>query len=158
MPWWAWVIVGGILAGVELTAVDAAFYLVFLGVAAVLVGVFELAGADLPASGQWLLFAALAVGSMVLFRKKLYTRLRGNLPGFDNSAVGSVVAVAESVPLGGETRVTLRGSQWSAKNVGPVPIAAGDQARVVEARGTMLDIAALEAASQLGEPTPNDDT
>lgn len=150
MPWWGWLIVGGVLMGAELTAVDAAFYLIFIGVAAVCVGVLELMGLGLPAWGQWLSFGVLAVASMVLFRRKLYTRFRGGLPGFDNSAAGTVVAVAEDVPRGGQTRVSLRGSQWTARNVGPAPIAAGGQARVTEMRGMTLEIEALS-----DEPAPD---
>ena len=34
MTWWAWMILGAVLLGAELFAVDAQFYLVFLGVSA----------------------------------------------------------------------------------------------------------------------------
>ena len=39
MEWWAWITVGAILLGSELTFVNAQFYLVFIGGAALLVGV-----------------------------------------------------------------------------------------------------------------------
>lgn len=38
MAWWTWCIVGMLLFGLELFAIDAQFYLVFAGVAAVVVG------------------------------------------------------------------------------------------------------------------------
>ena len=151
MPWWAWLIVGVLLVGVELTAADMAFYFIFMGAAAILVGVLQLAGADLPIWGQWLLYAILAVASMVLFRERLYKRLRGNLPGFDAGPTGEVVDVTAAVAQGGQTRIRLRGTQWSARNVGPAEIAAGSQARVISAKGTILEISALEI-SALGSP------
>ena len=77
MPWWGWVSMGIILMGVELTAVDAAFYLIFVGAAAVCVGLVGLAGVDLPVWGQLLGFAILAVAFMVMFRGRLYDRIRG---------------------------------------------------------------------------------
>ncbi len=140
MNWWGWLIVGFVLMGAELTAVDAAFYLIFVGAAAIFMGILGLAGLTLPVWGQWVLFSVLAVGSMVLFRRKLYDRLRGGAEGFDGSAAGAMVAVEEIVPPGGRTRVRLRGSQWTAVNVGPAPIAAGADARVVEADGLELKI------------------
>ena len=143
MPWWAWLTIGAVLVAVELTAADLAFYFIFLGAAAILVGLMELGAADLPIWGQWLLFAVLAVTSMALFRDRVYKRLRGNLPGFDNSPAGAIVDVANTVERGGETRIRLRGSQWSARNVGDSAIAAGAQARVVGAQGTVLEITAL---------------
>ena len=102
-----------------------------------------LAGVTLPVWGQWLLFSVLAVGSMVLFRQRLYDKLRGGLPGFQNTAVGAIVGVKENVRQGGRTRVRLRGTQWTAVNVGPAPIAAGTDARVVEADGVDLRIEGL---------------
>ena len=38
MAWWSWCIFGVVLLGVELFAVDAQFYLVFAGLAAIVVG------------------------------------------------------------------------------------------------------------------------
>ena len=140
MPWWAWLIVGVALMVLELAGVDAAFYLVFLGAAAVLVGIAESAGTGLPLWGQWLLYGILAIASMVLFRRKLYERMRGSAPGFDNSTVGEIVEVAEVVPVGGRTRVTMRGSRWTATNVGTAAIDAGARARIVAVSGASVDI------------------
>ena len=101
MPWWGWVSIGIILMGLELTAVDAAFYLIFVGAAAVCVGIVGLAGVELPVWGQLLAFAVLAVASMVLFRGRLYDRIRGGLPGFEYKVAGRIVSVSEDVPRGG---------------------------------------------------------
>ena len=143
MNWWGWLIVGLLLMGAELSAVDAAFYLIFVGAAAIFLGILGLLGVTLPIWGQWVLFAVLAIGSMVLFRQKVYDRLRGGAKGFEGSAVGSLVEVKENVPQEGQTRVKLRGSQWTAVNVGSAPIAAGADARVVEADGLELRIEGL---------------
>jgi membrane protein implicated in regulation of membrane protease activity len=48
MPWWGWLILGVGLLGVEMFVVDAQFYLVFIGVAAALVGLLGLAGIAWP--------------------------------------------------------------------------------------------------------------
>lgn len=153
MPWWAWLIAGVVLMGIELTAADLAFYFLFMGAAAVLVGLLQMADLGLPIWSQWLIYAVLAAGSMVLFRERLYKRLRGNLPGFDNSPAGEIVDIAAAVAHGGETRIRLRGTQWSARNVGPAEIAAGSQARVTGMQGTTLEITALTTA-QAPETNP----
>ncbi len=62
MPWWGWIIIGVVLLCAELFAIDAQFYLVFIGIGAVIVGLGQLLGLDLPMWGQWLLFAALSIG------------------------------------------------------------------------------------------------
>ncbi len=155
MPWWGWLIVGILLMGVEMAALDAAFYLIFIGAAAICLGILGLMGLTLPVWGQWLLFAVLAVASMVLFRKKLYNRFRGGLPGFENTSLGAVVTVREAVPQGGHTRVRLRGTQWTAVNIGPVPIAADAGARVVEVDGVELKIEGLPSEPVAGAQAAN---
>lgn len=146
MPWWIWLIAGIVLIGLELTVADLAFYLVFIGAAALVVGVLEAGGAGLPATGQWLLFAVLAFSSMLLFREKLYKRLR-TVPGFNNSAAGpgGTVAAREDVAPGGSTRVALRGTEWDARNVGTTPIKTGERAQVVKTEGNVLQIASADA-------------
>ncbi len=153
MPWWAWLTAGLLLMVLELAAVDAAFYLVFLGAAAVLVGIVVFGEPGFPVWGQWVLYAVVAVASMVFFRRKLYDRLRGGVQGFDNSTVGEVVDVAEDVPIGGRTRIAMRGSRWAATNVGTTALVAGGQARVVAVRGVKLEIAPMSA-----DPKPVEDT
>ena len=37
MTWWAWLILGAVLFGAEILAIDAQFFLVFLGLSAALV-------------------------------------------------------------------------------------------------------------------------
>ena len=68
MTWWSWMILGAILLAAELLGVEAAFFLAFIGVAAMAVGLLELAGAGLDAWVQWLVFAVLAIILMVFFR------------------------------------------------------------------------------------------
>ncbi len=156
MPWWVWLTAGIVLMVLELAAVDAAFYLVFLGAAAVLVGIAVLGDPGLPIWGQWVLYGVLAVASMVFFRRKLYDRLRGGAQGFDNSTVGEIVEVEEDVPAGGRTRVAMRGSQWTATNVGTMVIDAGAQARVVAVSGATVDIEPISADRRLSAEDTDD--
>jgi len=133
-------VLGALLLGAELFAVDAQFYLVFLGVSAALVGLANLAGLELPEWGQWALFAVLALISFFTFRKSLYERLRGGATGFRESLDGEQVTVAEQLGVGGEGQVEFRGSRWSVLNVGEKPIEAGHKARVVRVDGVTLQV------------------
>ena len=80
MQWWAWITVGAVLLGSELTFVNAQFYLVFVGSAALIVGFLDLAGVHAADWLQWSLFTLLAAGSLVAFRRRVYERLRRKLP------------------------------------------------------------------------------
>ena len=82
MTWWTWMILGALLLGVELLALDAQFYLVFLGISAALVGLAGLMGLVMPEWAQWVAFAVLALISMVTFRRSLYLKIRGSADSF----------------------------------------------------------------------------
>ena len=77
MSWWGWIIAGAILLGAELAFVNAQFYLVFIGSAAIVVGMITVATPVLPPWSQWAIFAVLAIVSMVTFRSRIYRKLRG---------------------------------------------------------------------------------
>ena len=142
MTWWSWMILGAVLLGVELFAVDAQFYLVFLGVSAFLVGLAAMFGLVLPEWGQWMAFAALSLISFFTFRKSLYSKIRGGAVGFNETLEGKSVNVNADLAPGAETRLDYRGTKWTAENVGSEPIAAGARAIVVEVDGLTLRIKA----------------
>ena len=147
MAWWGWLIIGLFLMGAELLGVDAAFYLIFVGSAAIAVGLLGMFGLTLPVWGQWLLFSVLALASMVLFREKVYKRIRGGAPGYGNTLIGEIVTVSGDLQPGGESRVSLRGSMWTAINTGDQSIPAGAKAKVAAAEGMTLMIQLLPGSS-----------
>lgn len=142
MTWWAWMILGAVLLGAELFAVDAQFYLVFLGVSAAVVGLASLFGLQLPEWAQWLTFAVVSLVFFAAFRKTLYEKIRGGGPGFEQKYVGEVVTVAEDIASGARGRAQYRGSDWNILNVGTGPIQAGRHARVVDVDGLTLKVEA----------------
>lgn len=142
MTWWSWMILGAILLGAELFAIDAQFYLVFLGVAAALVGFAGLFGIAMPEWAQWMAFASLSLISFFTFRKSLYSKIRGGAVGFRETLSGETVNVNEDLAPGAETRLEYRGTKWTVRNVGDAPISAGARATVVEVDGLTLRIKA----------------
>jgi len=138
MQWWAWIAVGAILLGSELTFVNAQFYLVFVGASALVVGILALAGAAAADWLQWLIFAALAVTSLLTFRKSIYERMRRTLPSMRGGPAGEIVTLPLELPPGETCRLEYRGSSWSAINAGESVIAAGSRARVERVDGLTL--------------------
>jgi inner membrane protein len=138
MQWWAWIAVGALLLGSELTFVDAQFYLVFVGGSAFAVGLLQLAGLPLAPWLQWLIFAALAAASMLTFRRRIYERLRRDLPALKGGPAGEIVTLPQELPPGETCRLEYRGSSWSAINGGKAVIAAGAKARIERVDGLTL--------------------
>jgi membrane protein implicated in regulation of membrane protease activity len=147
MTWWAWMILGAVLFGAELLAIDAQFYLVFLGVSAALVGLLELFGLDAPEWAEWLVFAALALVSMFTFRRSLYQKMRGGAPGFRQGVSGEYVTVPAGLDAGAQGRASFRGSEWTVVNQGATPIPAGARARILRNDGLTLYVSADPGAN-----------
>ena len=139
MEWWSWCILGVVLLGIELFAVDAQFYLVFAGLAAVIVGLLGLVGIDLPVWAQWLSFTVLALGTVFTVRRSMYAMLM-NKPtlGKISTDLDQRIVVTQELPPGESCRIEYRGSGWTAINVGERPIAAGDAARIDSIDGLTL--------------------
>ena len=142
MTWWSWMIIGAVLLAAELFAVDAQFYLVFLGISAALVGLAGLFGIVMPEWAQWTAFAVLALLSFFTFRKSLYQKIHGGVVGFRETLSGNTVTVDMELAAGAEARIDFRGTKWTAKNVGTETIAGGSRARVVKAEGLTLHVEA----------------
>ena len=142
MTWWAWMVLGAVLLGAELFAVDAQFYLVFLGVSAAIVGLASLFGVVMPEWAQWLAFAIVSLLFFLTFRKTLYDKMRSGGQGFDNTIAGDFVTVTDDLAPGGDARAKYRGSEWTIRNVGDAAISAGGRAKVVKADGVTLHVEA----------------
>jgi len=126
------------MLGAELGLVDAQFYLVFLGSAAILVGLATATIANLSLSLQWASFAILALVSMLTFRNRIYQRLRGHTPEIRTGPAGTVLVLPTSLASGESCQVEHGGSHWSARNEGDAPLPAGTRVRVADVRGLTL--------------------
>lgn len=144
MPWWGWMIIGALMLGSELLGVEAAFYLVFIGIAAMITGLVELAGADLELWMQWILFSVIAVILMVLFRKKLYAKLRGSGVGYQTGPAGEVVTVEEALAPGQSGRMSYRGTRWTVVNDSKEAFTAGQRVRISRVDGLKLNLESIK--------------
>jgi membrane protein implicated in regulation of membrane protease activity len=138
MTWWAWLILGAVLFGAEMIAIDAQFYLVFLGLSAGLVGFAGLVGIHMPEWLQWMVFAALSLIAMFTFRRSLYDRIRGGAPGFHDSVDGEFLVVPQDLAAGSHGRASFRGSDWTVVNDGTSKITGGSRAKITRSDGLTL--------------------
>jgi len=139
MPWWGWIVVGAVLLAAEIFVVPTDFYLVFLGVAAILVGGVAWLGLGLSPTAEWVLFAVLAVVLLVLFRARLAARRAGETPPrVDDTLVGEQGRALEGMAAGAAGRVELRGVPWSARNLEADALEAGVAVRVERVEGLTL--------------------
>ena len=105
------------------------------------IGLALVAGLALPFWLQWLVFAALAIVSLVVFRQRIYAHLRPGAEGTIQDGVDGELAIAvASIPPGASGGVMLRGTRWTGRNQGNVVIPAGASCRVERRQGLILDV------------------
>ena len=88
MIWWYWMLLGLVLLGIEMVT-PGGFYILFFGLAALIVG--SLAGLGFTQAEwlQWLMFSGLAILSLLVFRGPLLAWLKTqekDLPAVDSLA------------------------------------------------------------------------
>ena len=143
MPWWAWLVLGIGLLGVEMFVIDAQFYLVFIGLSAAVVGLLGLAGIQLTEWAQWLIFSCLAISAMLAFRRSMYELVRGRSGQVEERlTVGDRVVIISRLEPGQSGRVEYRGTTWTARNTGSRAIEAGREAIIAHVDGLTLHVTA----------------
>jgi inner membrane protein len=138
MSWWSWIIAGAILLGAEMGFVNAQFYLVFVGSAALVVGLISVLIPSLALWAQWAIFAVLAILSMVMFRRRIYQRLRGNAPNVRIGPAGGVITLPATLAPGASCQAEYGGSYWTIRNDSEQQITSGTRARIASVQGLTL--------------------
>ena len=138
--WWHWLLLGLFLVVAEIAAAGG-FYIIFFGIGALVVGLLASAGMAGPLWVQVLLFSAVSIAGLVVFRQHMLRWFQHDpqVPTVD-LIVGEIGLATEDLLPGSVGRVELRGSAWSARNRGAVPVVRGSRIRVVAVDGLTLDV------------------
>lgn len=143
MQWWSWLVLGALLLAAEMFVIDAQFYLVFVGAAAIIVGLCGVAGLTLSPVIEWLLFAGLSLVTMVAFRRRVYELARGRVGKVEERlTIGDRVHIPHRLQPGHTCRVSYKGSTWDARNIDAAEIPAGSDAVIASVDGLTLQVKA----------------
>jgi len=138
MEWWHWLALGLILVALEMAA-SGGFYVIFFGIAAIAIGALHLFNLAGPIWFQFLLFAAVAVISLLLFRGPLLRIMKIGGTGEDvDSMVGETAVPLDDIAAGAVGRAELRGSTWSARNSSTGVLVRGQRCRVIRVDRLMI--------------------
>jgi len=139
MNWWIWAVIGLLLAAGEILT-PGGFFVVFFGLAALVVALLAFVGLAGALSFQILLFSVFSVASLLLFRNPLLRWMARHTPKTAevDSFVGELAVASSAIPPGGAGQAQLRGSAWNARNGSQAPIAAGGRCRVTRVEGLVI--------------------
>lgn len=140
MAWWIWVLIGFALLGMEFVATT--FHVGFFAAGAFAVALLSLLGWDGPLWQQTLVFTIVSLVGVFVFRPIISRRLRlGESKPVDN-IVGEQAVAMDEIAVDGRGKAELRGSTWTARNVGSSPLTRGQRCTVERVEGLMLHIRA----------------
>jgi membrane protein implicated in regulation of membrane protease activity len=81
----------------------------------------------------------ISVGTLALFRRPLLRMVEpSSRPHEVDSLVGEAAAALEDIPAGAIGKAEMRGTSWSARNVGSGALARGQRCKVERVEGLML--------------------
>jgi membrane protein implicated in regulation of membrane protease activity len=141
MEWWIWILLGLALLLAEVVT-PGGFYIIFFGVGAVIVGVlagFDAAG---PLWFQVILFSLISVLALWLFREKLLRLTQGAAQPNIDSLIGESCVAAEDMAVNAVGKAELRGTSWTARNAGEIPLARGQRCTVERVEGLTIFVRA----------------
>ena len=138
--WWHWLVIGLLLVLAEL-ATPGGFFVIFFGVAALIVGALAGLGVGGPMWVQLLMFSVISVVSLLLFRTRLLKAMQVDpqAPEVD-SLVGEIGQLEGAIAPGQIGRIEVRGAAWTARNATASELPRGMRCRVVRVNGLMLEV------------------
>lgn len=140
MAWWIWVLAGLALLAVEFASSTMHIGLFAVGafVVAILVGL----GIDLPLWGQLTIFAGVSIFSLLFIRPIIVRKLRLDHTPKVDSLIGEQALALDDIGVQEIGKAEMRGTTWSARNVGETSLTRGQRCVVTSVEGLVLGIKA----------------
>ena len=140
MAWWIWIVIGFALLALEFAATS--LHLGFFAVGAFVVGLLVLFGVDLPIWVQLIIFTGVSLLAFFFLRPWLVRKLKLDQKKVVDSLVGEQAIALEEIPTQGLGRAEMRGTTWSARNVGETVLNRGQRCVVAAVDGLVIHVRA----------------
>ena len=140
MNWQLWSIIGFALLCAELF-IPTGFFLVLIGLAALMTSAIVAAGISEPEWIQWLVFCGCGA-AMLLLGKFVFSDLLSRKPRPDSrdELVGAEVTIVTTIAAGENGTGEFRGTNWQVRNESSSALHQGKRARVTRVEGLTLII------------------
>ena len=140
MSWWVWVVIGFVLLASELAA--STLHIAFFAIGAFVVGILLGVGLDLPLWAQLLIFTSTSVFSFFFLRPIAVRKLKLDQKKVVDTLVGEQATAMEEIAPQAIGRAEMRGTTWSARNVGETVLNRGQRCVVAAVEGLTVHVRA----------------
>jgi membrane protein implicated in regulation of membrane protease activity len=135
-----WVVVGFVLLASELAA--STLHIAFFAIGAFVVGILLGVGLDLPLWAQLLIFTSTSVFSFFFLRPIAVRKLKLDQKKVVDTLVGEQATAMEEIAPQAIGRAEMRGTTWSARNVGETVLNRGQRCVVAAVDGLTVHVRA----------------
>lgn len=141
MAWWTWILIGVALLAIEMAS--STMHVGLFAVGALVVATLVGFGADIPLWGQLVIFTVVSVFALFFIRPWVVRKLRlvGAAKPVD-SLVGEQAVALDEIHPSGLGKAEMRGSTWSARNIGETALARGQRCVVAAVEGLVIHVRA----------------
>ena len=140
MSWWIWVLIGFAVLALEMTA--ATMHIGFFAVGAFAVAILVGAGVHMPLWVQLVVFTVVSVFSFLFIRPILVKKLKLDVKKVVDTMVGEQAVALDDIGAGGSGKAEMRGTTWSARNIGETALIRGQRCVVAGVEGLVLHVRA----------------
>ena len=141
MAWWIWVLIGIFLLAIEFASTT--MHVAFFGAGALFVGLLVGLGWRGPLWAQVLVATGVALVSLFVIRPPLMRKLKLNEVKIVDTMIGEHAIASDDLAVQAIGKAEMRGTTWTAQNVGSAPIARGQRCLVERVDGLTIQIRAL---------------
>jgi membrane protein implicated in regulation of membrane protease activity len=140
MTWWIWVLIGFALLALEFSTTT--LHIGFFAVGAFVTGILVALGLDIPLWSQILIFTGVSLVAFFFLRPILVRKLKLDQKKVVDTLVGEAAMTMEEIPVQGLGKAEMRGTTWSARNVGETVLARGQRCVVADVEGLVIHVRA----------------
>jgi inner membrane protein len=140
MPWWIWVLFGLLLLAIELAS--STLHIGLFAIGAFTVAILEAFGVHMPLWAELMTFTVVSVVSIVVVRPILIRKLGLDHKRVVDTLVGEQALALDDIEPRGIGKAEMRGTSWSARNIGETIVTRGQRCVVTDIEGLVIHIRA----------------
>jgi membrane protein implicated in regulation of membrane protease activity len=140
MPWWVWVLFGLLLLAIELAS--STLHIGLFAIGAFTVALLVAVGIEMPLWAELMTFTIVSVVAIVVVRPILIRKLGLNQKKIVDTLIGEQALTLEDIAPAGFGKAEMRGTTWSARNIGETLLIRGQRCVVTDIEGLVIHVRA----------------
>ena len=140
MSWWIWVLIGLLLLTIEFAS--STLHIGLFAVGAFVVAILVAVGVEMPLWAELVTFTGISIVCLIFVRPYILRKLKLDQKKVVDTLIGEQALALDDIAPSAIGKAEMRGSTWSARNIGETSLARGQRCVVAHVEGLMLHVRA----------------